>query len=171
MELTGKTLAVIGGGQIGKEVAKRAKGLCMEVLIFDPFFSDMEFLHRYGIQLCRSFEQALNWADVVTLHLPLTNDTRHLFNAEAFGKMKPSSILINTARGELVDEESLYSALKSGIIAFAAQDVFSMEPPNPDEKLLKLDNFILTPHAGAFTSEAIEKMVLISTNNLIELLG
>ena len=85
--------------------------------------------------------------------------------------MKASAVLINTSRGELVDEDALYEALTAGKIAGAAQDVFSSEPPAEDEKLLKLDNFLLTPHLGAFTAEAVEKMALVSTKNLLEMLG
>ena len=170
IELTGKTIAIIGGGQIGKEVARRARGLCMEVVIFDPFFCDVGFLEKNSITQCHSLNLALSSADIVSLHLPLTIETKNLLNTNTFKMMKSSAILINTARGELVEEESLYTALKEGTIAFAAQDVFSKEPPSPDEKLLKLDNFILTPHTGAFTSEAVEKMALYSTNNMIEML-
>ncbi|KKM12120.1 phosphoglycerate dehydrogenase [Clostridiales bacterium PH28_bin88] len=170
MELTGKTLGVIGGGQIGKEVAKRAKGLCMDVVIYDPYFKDFNYLREHNITLCQSLHETLASSDIVSLHLSLTRETRHLICSETLGIMKPSAILINTSRGELVDEGSLYTALKEKIISFAAQDVFSVEPPPPDEKLLTLDNFLLTPHAGAYTSEAVERMALDSTNNLIEML-
>ncbi|WHH58176.1 phosphoglycerate dehydrogenase [Petroclostridium sp. X23] len=171
VELTGKTIGIIGGGQIGKEVAKRAKGLCMEVLIYDPYYNDFEFLEKYGITLCDSLDKILSLSDIVSMHLPLTTDTKYIINTDTLKMMKPSAILINTSRGELVDEESLYTALKEKVIAFAAQDVFSKEPPSPDEKLLTLDNFILTPHAGAFTAEAVERMALYSTNNLVEMLN
>ena len=170
IELTGKTIAIIGGGQIGKEVAKRAKGLCMDIILYDPYFTDMDFLKKNEIALCGSLNQALAASDIVSLHLPLTPETKHMIHKDTLNVMKPSAILINTSRGELVDEEALYIALKEKTIAFAAQDVFSKEPPSPGEKLLTLDNFVLTPHAGAYTSEAVEKMALFSTNNLIEML-
>lgn len=170
VELTGKTIGVIGGGQIGKEVAKRAKGLCMEVLLYDPYFKDFEYLKKYGIILSDSLDKTLEISDVISLHLPLTDETKNLINAHTLKMMKSSAILINTSRGELIDEESLYKALKENIIAFAAQDVFSKEPPSSDEKLLTLENFILTPHAGAFTDEAVERMAMYSTHNLLEML-
>lgn len=170
MELTGKTIAIIGGGQIGKEVAKRAKGLCMAVIIYDPYFNDFMFLKQYEMTLCDSLPQALAAADIVSLHLPLTVATKNIINGNTLGIMKPTAMLINTARGELVNEADLYTALKNKVIAFAGQDVFSKEPPGADEKLLTLENFVLTPHAGAFTAEAGEKMALYSTDNLIEML-
>lgn len=170
IELTGKTIALIGGGQIGKEVAKRAKGLGMEVVIYDPYYKDQAFLDSYGIGLCPSLNEALTMADVVSLHLPATPDTKLMINATTLGLMKPSAILINTSRGELVNEQDLYRALTEKTIAFAAQDVFSTEPPAAGERLLDLDNFILTPHAGAFTAEANEKMALYSTQNLVDMI-
>lgn len=169
-ELAGKRLVLLGGGQIGKEVAKRGVALGMEVAIFDPYFSDTPFLETYGIHRISAFEEALGAADLLSLHLPLTEGTRHLIRAETIGLMKPSAVLINTARGELVDEEALYDALMKKRLAFAAQDVFSSEPPSSGAPLLSLENFILTPHTGAYTAEAVERMALYSTRNLIELL-
>jgi D-3-phosphoglycerate dehydrogenase len=170
LELTGKTLGLVGGGQIGKEVAKRAKGLFMDVQIYDPYFSDCEFLKKYDVKYCGYLNSLLASSDIISLHLPLTDETKHMINAQTIKLMKPSAILINTSRGELVDEESLYTALSEKYIACAAQDVFSKEPPLPDEKLLALDNFILTPHTGAYTAEAVERMALFSTRNILELL-
>lgn len=169
-ELTGKHLAVIGGGQIGKEVAKRCRGLQMEVTIYDPFFNDPEFIEAYGVKRTNDFDALIRSADLVTLHLPVTNDTKHMINAGVLAKMKPTSILINTARGELVDEAALYEALKNGRIAVAAQDVYSMEPPEEGDPLVSLPNFLLTPHLGAFTKEAVERMAVKSTENLLEML-
>lgn len=171
VELTGKTLGLIGGGQIGKEVAKRARGLQMKVVIHDPYFKDASFLADHDIALCESLAEILKQSDILSLHLPLTPETRCLINANTLTMMKPTAVLLNTSRGELVDEGALYVALKDKVISFAAQDVFSAEPPLPGEKLLTLDNFLLTPHAGAYTSEAIEKMALYSTQNLIAMLG
>lgn len=171
MELTGKTIGLIGGGQIGKEVAKRAKGLSMNATIFDPYFKDFAFLKKYQINLCESLPETLRFSDIVSLHLPLTDNTKRIINSRTLGMMKSSAILLNTSRGELIDEEALFAALSGKVIAFAAQDVFSAEPPSPGEKLLTLDNFLLTPHAGAYTAEAIERMALYSTHNLIELLN
>lgn len=170
IELTGKVLGVVGGGQIGKEVMIRGRGLGMEVLLYNPNYRDIDFLEKNNVTLCKDLEELLSKADIVSLHCPLKPETRHMINAETISKMKPTTILINTSRGELIDEEALFEALKERKIAFAAEDVFSKEPPEGDEKLLTLDNFILTPHAGAFTKEAGERMAIYSTNNLMELL-
>ena len=170
-ELTGKTLGLIGGGQIGKEVAKRACGLEMNVIIYDPYFNDNDFLNKYGITRCNELNDLLSTSDFISLHVPVTEDTKKMINKKAIEIMKPTAFIINTSRGELVDEEALYQALVNKQLSGAAQDVFSMEPPCKDEKLLQLDNFILTPHIGAFTSEAVEKMVLVSTQNLLDMLA
>jgi D-3-phosphoglycerate dehydrogenase len=169
-ELTGKKLGLIGGGQIGKEVAKRAKGLEMEVTIYDPYFTDENFLTKYHIKQCHEITEIFSQSDYVSLHVPVTAETKKIINQNSLKAMKPGAIIINTSRGELVDEEALYEALSKGSISAAAQDVFSSEPPAADEKLLTLDNFILTSHIGAFTHEAVEKMVMVSTENLLEML-
>lgn len=170
-ELTGKKLGIFGGGQIGKEVAKRTKGLMMEVSIYDPYFSDESFLKSHDINRCFDLNKLFSSSDIISLHVPITHETNGIINKNTLGIMKPSAFLINTSRGELVDEEALYDALVNKNIAGAAQDVFSSEPPNKDDKLLKLDNFILTPHIGAFTREAVENMVMVSTKNLLEMLA
>ncbi len=169
-ELTNKNLSVFGGGLIGKEVAKRARGLEMNVTIYDPYFKDQKFLDKYGIKRTEEFTEAVSQADIITLHLPVTEDTKHLFNETVLKQMKSSAILINTARGELVDEKALYEALYNGTISVAAQDVYSMEPPSKGDTLVQLPNFILTPHIGAFTNEAVERMAVVSTENLLEML-
>ncbi|KOY82916.1 phosphoglycerate dehydrogenase [Lysinibacillus sp. FSL H8-0500] len=171
IELTGKHLLIVGGGKIGKEVAKRAKGLAMEVTIYDPYMQDEAFLQTYQINYTTNFEEAIQQADIVSLHLPATAETRHLMNADIFEKMKPSAMLINTARGELVNEQALLTALEQGQIAVAAQDVYSAEPPEVGDALVQLNNFILTPHIGAYTEEAVERMAIVSTQNIINLLN
>nr|WP_263324389.1 phosphoglycerate dehydrogenase [Neobacillus sp. Marseille-Q6967] len=170
-ELTNKKLGLIGGGQIGKEVAKRAVGLGMKVTIYDPFFNDHEFLEKYGIQIEQDLTDVLKESDIISLHLPVTEQTKGLINEETLKLMKPTAILINTSRGELVDERALYDALVNNEIAVAAQDVYSSEPPKHGDPLVALPNFILTPHIGAFTQEAVERMAMVSTENLIELLA
>ncbi|WP_144938322.1 phosphoglycerate dehydrogenase [Paenibacillus sp. 32O-W] len=169
-ELTNKKLGVIGGGQIGKEVAKRAVGLGMNVTIYDPFFKDLAFLEQYNVQRHEQLDEVLKESDIISLHLPATEDTKGLINAEALKRMKPTAILINTSRGELVDEAALYDALVNNQIAAAAQDVYSSEPPQQGDPLVALPNFILTPHIGAFTHEAVERMAMVSTENLIHML-
>jgi D-3-phosphoglycerate dehydrogenase len=169
-ELAGKKLGLVGGGQIGREVAKRARALEMEVSVHDPYLRDETFFHQHGIRLCPRLDDLLRESDYVSLHLPATPETRHLINERTLSLMKPTAMLINTSRGELVDEDALYDALTGGRLAGAAQDVFSAEPPLPGTKLTALDSFILTSHIGAYTYEAIEKMALQSTSNLLEML-
>jgi D-3-phosphoglycerate dehydrogenase len=169
-ELTGKKLGLIGVGRIGQEVALRACGLQMDVSVYDPYYSNTDFLRNYPINRYDNIEDIYRNSDVISVHVPLTKETRRMINRASLRMMKPTAVFVNTARGELVDEADLYEALSNRLIAAAAQDVFSSEPPAWDEKLLKLDNFILTPHIGAFTKEAVERMVMVSTQNLLEML-
>lgn len=169
VELTGKTLGILGLGCIGKEVARMAHGLGMNIFAHDPFVNEGdECIESYGIHM-KTVDEILGHADFITLHMPLTDTTRHMINKKTLEKMKAGAYLINTSRGELVDEEALYDALIKGSIAGAAEDVFSKEPPG-QHKLLSLDNFILTSHIGAFTEEANMKMAMTSAVNLINLL-
>jgi D-3-phosphoglycerate dehydrogenase len=146
-EIGGKTLGLIGFGNIGQETAKRAIALGMKVVAYDPFASPME-----GIQLV-SLDELLAQADYISLHLPKTKETANMIAAEQFAKMKNGVRLVNCARGGIVNEDALYEALTNGKVAGAALDVFAEEPPT-DWKLLKLDNVIASPHIGAATKEA-----------------
>lgn len=150
-ELYSKALGIIGFGRIGKEVAKRALAFGMEVLVSDPFVTE-EIAQRTGVKLA-SLQEVLKRADFITVHTPLTEETKNLISKEEFSMMKPKAFVINCARGGIVDEDALYEALKNKKIAGAALDVFSKEPPF-DSKLLELDNLIVTPHLGASTEEA-----------------
>ncbi|HXG91640.1 MAG TPA: phosphoglycerate dehydrogenase [Blastocatellia bacterium] len=152
VELMGKTLGVIGLGRIGSAVAERARAFGMEVLAFDPYFT-REAAREMGVEMM-ALDELLSRSDFITLHTPLTEDTRGIINAEAFEKMKPGARIINCARGGLVDEHALVEAIKSGKIAGAALDVFEQEPVAPDNPLLALDAVIATPHLGASTTEA-----------------
>lgn len=154
MEVYGKTLGVIGFGRIGREVAKRAQGLGMEVIAYDPYISE-ESAERIGVQLV-DLPTLLQKADIITIHTPLTKETKHLLGEEELKKMKKGAKIINTARGGIVDEIALAKAIEEGIIGGAAIDVFEQEPPPPDHPLLKLEQVIVTPHLGASTVEAQE---------------
>jgi len=169
-EITGKTLGIIGAGQIGREVALRARGLCMNVIVYDPYLQDASFFQERDIEISTSLEELLGVSDFVSLHVPATPTTTHIINKTTLGYCKPSCYLINTSRGELVDEEALYDALINNKLAGAAQDVFSIEPPSPNHKLVELDSFILTSHTGAYTQEAVERMALRATENLLSML-
>ncbi|PYS25087.1 MAG: phosphoglycerate dehydrogenase [Acidobacteria bacterium] len=153
-ELQGKTLGIVGLGRIGRVVASRAHGLGMKIVAYDPFIAsdqtrDLEI--ETG-----SLDDVLARADFLTVHTPLTADTRALIDAQALAKMKQGARIINCARGGLIDEGALYDAIESGRIAGAALDVFEQEPPPSDHPLLSLDQVIVTPHLGASTTEAQE---------------
>jgi len=157
-ELQGKTLGVIGLGRIGRVVAKRALALGMKVVAFDPFVVP-DSMRELEIDL-RSMDEVLASADFLTVHTPLTPETRGIVGPDAFGKMKDGVRIINCARGGLIDEAALYQAIKAGKVAGAALDVFESEPPPVDHPLLQLDEVIVTPHLGASTREAQEGVAL-----------
>ena len=150
-ELYSKVLGVVGLGRIGKEVVKRAIVFGMEVLVYDPFISE-DVAEKIGVKLA-SLKEIWKKGDFITVHTPLTEETKGLISDKEFSQMKPSAFVINCARGGIVDEEALYEALKSKKIAGAALDVYSQEPPF-ESKLLDLENLIVTPHLGASTEEA-----------------
>lgn len=156
-ELTGKTLGVIGCGNIGSVVAERGIGLRMRVIAYDPFLS-LERAMEIGVEKVE-LEELLTRADVVTLHTPLTDKTRNIIDAEALAQMKPETILINVARGGLVVENALADALSAGRLAGAGIDVFETEPAT-DSVLFGLPGVVCTPHLGASTSEAQENVAL-----------
>lgn len=154
-QLAGKTLGVVGLGRIGMAVARRAAGLEMKVLGFDPFLS-AERAAQEGIELHRDLDEMLPKCDFLTVHTPLTPETEGLINAERLARMKQGVRIINCARGGIVDEQALLEALHSGHVAGAALDVFSQEPPPADAPLLKAPQVLVTPHLGASTEEAQE---------------
>ena len=154
VELQGKTLGIVGLGRIGRVVASRARALGMQIVAYDPFIAP-EQARDLEIELA-PLDDVYARADFLTVHTPLTAETRGLINGEVLGKMKHGARLINCARGGLVDEDALYEALSNGSIAGAALDVFSEEPPPQEHRLLQLDQVIATPHLGASTTEAQE---------------
>ena len=157
VELTGKTLGVIGAGNIGSVVCERARGLRMKVVAYDPFLSD-ERADRLGVRKVELGE-LLATADFVTLHVPLTDKTRDILSREAIARLKPGARVINCARGGLVDEEALADAIREGRVAGAAFDVFAEEPATASP-LFGLPNVVATPHLGAATTEAQENVAL-----------
>ncbi|HQR29988.1 MAG TPA: phosphoglycerate dehydrogenase [Anaeromyxobacteraceae bacterium] len=151
-ELAGKTLGVVGIGNIGSVVVDRARSMKMSAVAYDPFIS-AEAAAQIGVELV-TLEELWARADVISLHVPLTDQTRNVVNAGTIARMKKGVLLVNCARGGLVDEAALAAALASGQVGGAAFDVFDREPVSPDNPLLRLDNFICTPHLGASTEEA-----------------
>jgi D-3-phosphoglycerate dehydrogenase len=156
VELHGKTLGVLGMGRIGGEVAKRALAFGMRVLAYDPFLTEAR-AKQLGVELVPDLDSLYRSADFITVHMPVTEQTRGMLNAEAFARMKPGVRIVNAARGEIIEEKDLLAALESKKIAGAALDVFCEEPLAADHPLRKLPNVLLTPHLGASTKEAQEK--------------
>ncbi len=168
-QLTGKTLGVIGLGRIGREVARRASGLDMHVIGFDPFIMP-EKAAEFGIKAVQRVDDLLPVCDYLTVHTPLTDETRNLIDRPQIAKLKPDVRLINVARGGIYNEDALADALQSGAIAGAALDVFELEPPPADCKLLKSRNLIATPHLGASTVEAQDAVAREAAQLLIDFL-
>ena len=158
IELDGKTLGVLGFGRIGQQVARRARGLGMRVVAYDPFVSRERFA-ELGAERVESTEDLLARAEFLTLHLPLTAETRGAIDEQAITRMRDGVRIVNAARGELVDEAALLEALRSGKVAAAALDVFSAEPYSGP--LLELDNVVVTPHLAASTEEAQDRAGVI----------
>ena len=155
-ELSGKTLGVLGLGRIGSEVARRALVFGMKVLGYDPFLTDSR-ARALGIELVADLDDVYRAADFITVHMPVTDQTRGMLNADAFARMKPKVCLVNCARGEIIVESDLLAALDSGKVAAAALDVFSAEPLPAEHPFRRHPAIALTPHLGASTHEAQEK--------------
>ena len=168
VEMWGKTLGIVGAGRIGKGVAKRCTGFNMKILCYDQYI-DETFQTECGAAYV-SLDTLIREADFITIHSPLTAETKNMFGREQFRAMKPDAILVNTARGGIVDEEALYEALKSGQIRAAALDATAAEPPY-GSPLCSLPNCILTPHAGAATLEAVSRMSLMAAQNALDVLA
>jgi D-3-phosphoglycerate dehydrogenase / 2-oxoglutarate reductase len=164
VEVAGKTLGVIGFGRIGQQVARRALGLGMAVVAFDPFVG-VERFRELGVERTETLDELLGAADVVTLHSPLTDETRCLVDRDAIARMRDGARLVNAARGALVDEEALAEAIRSGKLAGAALDVFSAEPYSGP--LLDLDNVVVTPHLAASTDEAQDRAGVIVAEQVV----
>ena len=168
-QLAGKTLGIVGLGRVGREVARRAAGLDMKVIGFDPFLAP-DRAAQLGIEAAADLDSLLPRCDFLTVHTPLTAETTDLIGARQLARMRKGSRVINCARGGIINEAALAEALKSGHIAGAALDVFVDEPPSADHPLLKLPNVELTPHLGASTTEAQESVALEAAQLLIDFL-
>jgi D-3-phosphoglycerate dehydrogenase / 2-oxoglutarate reductase len=169
-ELCGKTLGIVGLGRIGKEVAVRAKAFGMGVLGFDVYWED-NFARQHGICRAEKLEELLRNSDVITLHTNLTPETRHLINSANIGLLKPCAVIVNCARGELVEVGAIVGALKSKAILAYAADVLDQEPPPPGYPLLGLPNVVLTPHIGSRTFESVQRQATCAVENLTRFLS
>ncbi|NHF58949.1 hydroxyacid dehydrogenase [Flavobacteriaceae bacterium TP-CH-4] len=162
-EINGKTLGILGLGNIGKKVANIAKALGMQVIYWSAHKENVpyDFL---------SFDEVLRQSDCITLHLPLTSETEHLINGTAFQKMKPNALLINTARGKIIDQAALLKALEEKQIAGFAADVLAMEPPEKNNPLVAHPNSLVTAHLGSLTSTTYRQMCVLTVNNVLGIL-
>ena len=168
LSLEGKTVGIIGFGSIGRQLARRLAGFDCCLLAYDPY-PDLSFAEQCGVQML-PLDDLLSQSNIITLHLPLSPSTQGLVNESFLAKTRPGTMLINTARGEIIDEDALYNALKSGRLAGAALDVFSQQPPDPSNPLLLLPNVLVTPHMGAHTDGATNSMGWMSLNDCLAVL-
>ncbi len=163
-----KTVAIVGLGSIGKQLARRLSGFGCRMLAYDPY-PDLEFARRHGVELL-DLNELLGQADFVSLHIPLTPQTRRLVDRNFLARMKKGAFLINTSRGEIVVEEDLLAALQSGHLRGAGLDVLSIQPPPPGHPLLALPQVIATPHLGSQTDGATNDMGWMALRNLLAVL-
>ena len=165
-DITGATLGIIGFGRIGKGMAKRAQGFDMEILYYSPNCQPDPYAAEIGAH-CIDLTTLLERSDFVSVHVPLNDQTHHLINKETLRMMKPSAVLINTARGPVVDTEALYEALRDQVIGYAALDVTDPEPIPADHPLLELENVIVAPHIASASYATRGKMATMAAENLI----
>ena len=165
-EMTEKTLGLVGFGRIAQDVSRKLNGFDLQILYYDPYRPNPEIERSLNARYT-PLEELFQQADIISLHSALNDQTRNLINGQTLALMKPSAILVNTARGGLVDEGALAEALRSGRLAGAASDVFVNEPPT-GSPLLSLDKFIAAPHSGAFTAEANARVAIASAQNLVD---
>lgn len=168
-DLTGKTLGIIGLGRIGEAIAQRARGFNMNVLYFSRARAEQEKERRLNIEFV-PLERLFRESDFVTVHVPITDETKHLINEERLRQMKPTAYLVNTSRGPVMDQAVLTRALRERWIAGAGLDVFEKEPIDPNDPLINLENVVLTPHIASATTEARSKMAEVAAKNLISVL-
>jgi D-3-phosphoglycerate dehydrogenase len=170
VDLDGKILGLVGIGRIGSMVARRAAAAYnMKTIAFDPYVTP-EKAQEMGVTLCAAMDDIFRQADVISLHTPLTPETRRFVDAARLRMMKPTAFLVNFSRGEVIDEKALYDALKTGVIAGAAIDVYDPEPPLKDNPLFELDNIILSPHSAALTEECVIRMATGAAEGVVDVL-
>lgn len=167
VDLSNKTLGVIGLGKIGRAVVRRAAGFNMKIIGYDPYIKERD-VESLGVKLV-TLDELLSVSDFITIHSPLTTETKHLIGEKEMKKMKKSAYLINTARGAIIDTVALTKALKEGWIAGAALDVYPKEPPAEDDPILDLENVIVTPHIAWYTEEALLRLEMEAVENAIKI--
>jgi len=168
-ELKGKTLGIVGIGNIGRLVAKFAGGLGMRVLAYDPYVADDE-IHRRGAEPVKSLDALMPHIDVLTCHTPLTDETRGMINERTLGLMKRGAIFVNTSRGGVQQERAVFEALVKGQLGAAGLDVFEQEPTPRDNPLLNLDNVVVSSHVAGVTAEATHTATIQVTSEMLRVL-
>ncbi len=166
-ELFNKEILIAGFGRIGKNLIKRCLGFEMKVNVYDPFVSK-EIIKSFGGNKIENLDLSIRTADFISIHMPLNNNTRNLINLKILKTMKRNSIIVNTARGGIINEKDLDQALKENIIFAAGLDVFEKEPPNPNNPLLKNNKVLLSPHSATFTKECKSRMSIETAQNIID---
>ena len=165
-DVCGKTVGLLGFGAIAKGVARRARGFGMKILAYDPFVTQLPEEFEGWVELC-DMEKVITTCDILSVHIPLTPETKGIISTKELAMMKQGAYVINTARGGIVDEMALYEALKSGHLNGAAMDVVESEPMTPDHPLLSLDNVVVTPHIAMYSKEAINAVSMICAENVV----
>ena len=166
-ELFNKNILILGFGRIGKELSKRCKAFGMKVFVYDPYI-DKQVIEDYSLKKINTIEEGIALADYLSIHIPLSSETKNLIDNKILGKMKKNAFIINTARGGIINENDLNEALSNDVIAGAGIDVFSEEPPNVDNPLLKNPKVVLTPHTAALTEECWLRMGQETIRNIVD---
>ncbi|MFP4144696.1 MAG: phosphoglycerate dehydrogenase [Phycisphaeraceae bacterium] len=169
-ELAGKTVGILGMGRIGKEVVKRARAFGMGAIAYDVYW-DESFAAEYEVKKADSAEEVLREADVISLHMNLSEENRHFINRDSIATMKDGAMLINTARGGLVDENAIAEACKSGKLLGYGGDVLETEPMQAPHPFQEIDNILITPHVGSRTFESVERQAMRATKNILNYLA
>lgn len=164
-----RTLGVFGLGKIGRRIVPKAKGFGMRVIAYDPYIADDVFA-LCGVERKYEFDELLEGSDFISIHAPLTGETRHIFDREAFQKMRSNAVIINTARGPIVDQKALLEALETGRIASAGLDVLDNEPPDPEDPILSCKSVLVTPHIAWYSEESFEENKTLGMDELIRVL-
>ena len=165
-----KTLGIIGLGKIGRRIVPKAKGFGMRVAAYDPYLAD-DIFEQYGVERKYELTELLSVSDYITIHAPLTRETFHMVDGKAFETMKKSAFIVNTARGSIIEQDSLVRVLKNGDIAGAGIDVLETEPPSPDHPLLALENALVTPHIAWYSEESFLANIELGMDELVRVLN
>jgi D-3-phosphoglycerate dehydrogenase len=168
-ELEGRTLGIVGLGRIGRALVPKARGVGLEIIAYDPYLAD-DIFSICGVRRCYELDELLEQADFISLHVPLTEETFHLFGEREFRKMKRDALIINTCRGKVIDEKALYNGLKNSIIAGGGVDVLEKEPPDPGNPLLLLDNLVVTPHVAWYSEKGMERLKNMGMDEVVRVL-